>query len=75
MNGDLSSKVLEQINKYATVETHVLAAALDVDHQAIIGLIKSFQCFDGLIEVEPKSVKKLEVTKDGLQVKWSLFWV
>ena len=75
MSENLSSKVLEQINKYTTIETHVLAAALDVDHQAIVGLIKSFQCFDGLIKVEPRSVKKLEVTKEGLQVRYSLFWV
>ena len=68
MSEKLSSTVLQQIDKYSTVDTHVLAAALEVDHQSIVGLIKSLQCFEDLIKVEPRTIKKWEVTKEGLQV-------
>ena len=64
----LTNSVLEQLDKYTAVDSHVLAAALDEDHQTIVGVIKSLQCYDELIEVEPKSIKKLETTDEGNQV-------
>ena len=67
---NLSNLVLKQIDKYSAVDSHVLAAALEVDHQAIVGVIKSLQCFLRVIEVEPRSIKKLETTNEGKKVRY-----
>ncbi|XP_002128146.2 phenylalanine--tRNA ligase alpha subunit [Ciona intestinalis] len=66
MNGDsLQECVLKQIGKYEAVDSNVLAAALEVDHQAIVGAIKSIQCFGDVIKVEPRNNKKWCVTDEG----------
>jgi len=57
---DLSSEnvqkiVLEQISKYDIIDSSVLANALEVDHQLIVGAVKSIQCFEDVIQVEQKN--------------------
>uniref|UniRef100_H2ZKP0 phenylalanine--tRNA ligase n=1 Tax=Ciona savignyi TaxID=51511 RepID=H2ZKP0_CIOSA len=69
MNSDnLQECVLKQIDRYEAVDSNVLAAALETDHQAIVGAIKSIQCYGDVIKVEPRNTKKWNVTEEGKQV-------
>jgi len=70
---DLSSEnlqkiVLEQVNKHDIIDSSVLANALEVDHQLIVGAVKSIQCFEDVIKVEQKVTKKWELTAEGVNV-------
>ena len=66
MNGGCSTEVvLQQIEKFAVVDSNVLAAVLEVDHQEVVGSIKSLQCYDALINVEERNNKNWEVTAEG----------
>lgn len=71
---DLTSSVLKQIDRYSAVDSHVLAAALEEEHQAIVGIIKSLQCFVDLVEVEQRTIKKLELTTEGNKVFMIFFY-
>jgi len=65
---NLQTLVLKHLDKYEAIDSSVLAAALETDHQHIVGIIKSLECFDEVINVEPRNVKRWELTKEGEQV-------
>lgn len=60
--------VLQQVEKFGTVESNVLAAALEVDHQVVVGAIKSLQCVEGLINVDLKTITSWGLTAEGKEV-------
>ncbi|KAH7697327.1 phenylalanyl (f) trna synthetase protein 1 b, partial [Aphelenchoides avenae] len=44
------------------------ASELGVDHQKIVGAIKSLQAHEGLVDVSDTLVKELELTKEGAEI-------
>lgn len=64
----IQGKLLEQLEKYGALDSLVLSAGLDVNHQSIVGAIKSIQSLGSIIDVEPKSIKKWELTDEGKMV-------
>lgn len=60
--------VLEQISKYDIIDSSVLANALEIDHQLVVGAVKSIQCFEDVIQVEQKTSKKWDLTAEGIKV-------
>nr|CAB3244774.1 phenylalanine--tRNA ligase alpha subunit [Phallusia mammillata] len=68
MDDKLQEQVLKHLDQNDAVDSNDLAKALEVDHQNVVGIIKSLQCFDNLITVEPRSTKKWELSAEGKQV-------
>jgi len=68
MTSDLSEKVLEYLDNYGNVDTLDLAEYLHVDHQKVIGAVKSLQAAGDLISVEQQVHKKWELTEEGMSV-------
>ncbi|CAH1775482.1 unnamed protein product [Owenia fusiformis] len=58
-------KFLEHIDGIDTIQ---LAKEFDVDHQKIVGAVKSLNSLGDYINCEQRTVKQLELTKEGLGV-------
>ncbi|NP_001080851.1 phenylalanine--tRNA ligase alpha subunit B [Xenopus laevis] len=50
------------------VDTLELAAVLSVDHQQVVGAVKSLQCLGEIIEAEQRSSKKWELSSEGEEI-------
>lgn len=59
---------MKHVDSYEFVDSNELAAALKVDHQNVVGAIKSIQCFEGVINVELKNTTKWLLSDEGKQV-------
>jgi len=68
MTSDLSEKVLEYLDKYGNIDTLDLAEYLHVDHQKVVGAVKSLQAAGDFITVEQQVHKKWELTEEGMSV-------
>ncbi|OCT90443.1 hypothetical protein XELAEV_18019057mg [Xenopus laevis] len=66
----LSEQLLQRLqdgdNK--AVDTLELAAVLSVDHQQVVGAVKSLQCLGEIIEAEQRSSKKWELSSEGEEI-------
>ena len=65
---NLQTIVLQQVSKYDIIDSAVLANALEIDHQLVVGAVKSIQCFEDVIQVEQKTTKKWDLTAEGVKV-------
>lgn len=57
--------VLENRNEFQSTE---LAQELGVDHQKLVGAIKSLLTQDGLVDVKEVTIKRLELTSEGINI-------
>ncbi|XP_065321599.1 phenylalanine--tRNA ligase alpha subunit-like isoform X2 [Gordionus sp. m RMFG-2023] len=64
----MEDKILKTINSFETIETLEIARLLNVDHQKIIGFIKSLESFTKFINVQPMSCKNITLTPEGLEI-------
>lgn len=68
MSSDLSGNVLEYLEQNGSVNTLDLAEHMQVDHQKIVGAVKSLQAAGDLITVEQQISKRWELTDEGRTV-------
>lgn len=68
MSSDLSEKLLEYLDQLGSVDTLDLAEHLQVDHQKVVGSVKSLQAAGDLITVEQQVSKRWELTDEGKTV-------
>lgn len=68
MSSDLNEKILEYLDRNGSVDTLDLAEHMQVDHQKIVGTVKSLQATGDLITVEQQVNKKWELTDEGKTV-------
>lgn len=61
----LSEKILQYLSDKDTANTLELSALWKEDHQKIVGALKSIEAHGNLIESEPQSSKRLELTEEG----------
>lgn len=65
---ELTEQILNYIEKNGTIDTLDLVKHFDVDHQKIIGALKSIEATGDLVHSEPASRKTWELTAEGLLV-------
>lgn len=65
MGSDLNDVVLRYVNEHDNTDSLTLAKECKEDHQKIVGVIKSLQALDNIIEVTPISRKSWELTDEG----------
>ncbi|XP_028841060.1 phenylalanine--tRNA ligase alpha subunit isoform X1 [Denticeps clupeoides] len=65
----LAESVLERLEKLdCGVDSQDVASVLSVDHQAIVGAVKSLQSLGELISAEQRSSKHWELTAEGKEI-------
>ncbi|CAG9815327.1 unnamed protein product [Phaedon cochleariae] len=64
----LTENILKYLSENGNVNTLILAAHFEEDHQKIIGALKSLQAYGNLIEAEPVSEKRIELTEEGKHI-------
>ncbi|PAV55971.1 hypothetical protein WR25_25439 [Diploscapter pachys] len=66
---NLPQMILETIDKSKEpLDSLQYAAQLKIDHQRVVGAIKSLQAHEGLIEVDEVSQKRLDLTAEGKEI-------
>ena len=65
---DLVEKILAQLNAADKVNTKNLAVQFNVDHQKVVGALKSIQANGELVQAELVTEKALELTDEGKSV-------
>ena len=67
---ELPEKLLQQIDKNpdSSLESLHLSDILNVDHQKIIGAIKSLESLGNVISSESYVIKRWQLTEEGQQV-------
>ncbi|XP_070562510.1 phenylalanine--tRNA ligase alpha subunit-like [Ptychodera flava] len=65
MGDSLGEKILQEIEEQGNVNTEELAKRLDIDHQQVVGAVKSLQSLGNLINSEQKGYTKWELTEEG----------
>ncbi|XP_013410856.1 phenylalanine--tRNA ligase alpha subunit [Lingula anatina] len=65
---DTTREILERVEKLGKIDTLELAAELNVDHQKIVGAVKSIQSAGDIINCEQCTSKKWELTEEGKAV-------
>ncbi|XP_014480700.1 PREDICTED: phenylalanine--tRNA ligase alpha subunit isoform X2 [Dinoponera quadriceps] len=68
MAKQLSSKILDYLNKHNEVNSLDLSTELGEHHDLVIGAIKSLQTFDDLIAVKPAVKRVWEIVPEGQHV-------
>lgn len=68
MHPDLTERILQHLVNVDKVDTLDLAHVFSVEHQKIVGALKSIQAHGDLVNAEPTSRKTLEVTEEGQSV-------
>lgn len=61
----LSEQILKYLSENDEINTIKLANILDVDHQKIVGALKSIEAQGNLINSETVSEKHIELTEEG----------
>ena len=61
---DLEAQVLAALQSTPKFDTYAQAKALNVDHQALVGAVKSLWA-DGYVTMDQKSCSWLNATKEG----------
>ncbi|KAL7069647.1 hypothetical protein ACQ4LE_010843 [Meloidogyne hapla] len=62
------SQLLTILQQRETFQSNELAEQLCIDHQKLVGAIKSLQSHDGLIVVKEVKISRLQLTPEGEQV-------
>ncbi|XP_064626144.1 phenylalanine--tRNA ligase alpha subunit-like [Lineus longissimus] len=65
---DLQQQILNFVEENGKLNSLEFANCLQIDHQKVVGTIKSIQAFDGVINCELISSKRWELTKEGVEV-------
>ncbi|KAK7504034.1 hypothetical protein BaRGS_00004766 [Batillaria attramentaria] len=65
---DYSEVVLREVDRTGDVDTLSLAKQLGVDHQKLVGAVKSLQSLGGILQVEQVQSKHLQLTDEGSEV-------
>ncbi|XP_042145507.1 phenylalanine--tRNA ligase alpha subunit, partial [Ixodes scapularis] len=65
---DLVERVLLHVAEHGATDSLDLAYRLDVDHQKVVGAIKSIQSFGDVIQAEQRSTRLWELTAEGQEV-------
>lgn len=66
---ELSELFLQKLNLAAApLNSLDVAKAMNIDHQKMVGLVKSLQSLAGLIEAEQKELKQLQLSAEGKSV-------
>ncbi|XP_060571763.1 phenylalanine--tRNA ligase alpha subunit-like [Ruditapes philippinarum] len=68
MADELAANVLKYLSENEPIDTQDLAKILCVDHQKIVGVVKSLQASGDVINAEQKLNKSYELTDEGKQV-------
>lgn len=68
MAQELSEKILHCVAERTSVDTLELSKILQLDHQKVVGALKSIQATGDLLNVEQKNDKTLELTEEGALV-------
>lgn len=68
MAQEIGEKILLCVSERASVDTLELAKILTLDHQKIVGALKSIQAIGDLLKVEQKNEKIWELTEEGASV-------
>ncbi|XP_077980941.1 phenylalanine--tRNA ligase alpha subunit-like [Glandiceps talaboti] len=68
MGDNLGERILQQIEKEGSVDTEKFAELVNINHQQVVGAVKSLQSIANLVESEQKSYKKWELTGEGESV-------
>lgn len=68
MEPQLQEQILAYLNSHEKVDTLDLASHFKVDHQKIVGAVKSIEAHGNLINSEITSRKSWELTKEGQEV-------
>ncbi len=63
--GSLGQKILEYLASHEGVSTLDISAALNQEHQRIVGSIKSLESIGGLILASPRKKAFIELTAEG----------
>jgi len=65
---DVNERVLELLDERGSFDSLQIADELKVDHQKIVGVVKSLQSLGGVIESTQQTSKKWELTEEGRNV-------
>lgn len=65
---ELTEQILKYLDQHGNVDTLDLAAHFNVDHQKIVGALKSIEATGDLVHSEPASRKAWELTDEGKEV-------
>lgn len=65
---ELTEQILKYIEETESADTLYLAAHFNVDHQKVIGALKSIEATGDLLTVTPISSKSWELTSEGKHV-------
>ena len=65
---ELPEKILSLLSDLKSTDSLQLAEKLNEDHQKVVGAIKSLECLGDVVQTVTKTVKKFELTKEGLLV-------
>lgn len=68
MAQELSEKILQCVAERTSIDTLELAKILQLDHQKVVGALKSIQAAGDLLKVEQKNDKIWELTEEGATV-------
>lgn len=68
MTVDLTEQLLKYVDEHGQVDTLDLVPVFGVDHQKIVGALKSIQATGDLLNAEPTSRKTWELTDEGKSV-------
>lgn len=68
MQLELTEQLLKYVDEYGEVDTLDLVPVFGVEHQKIIGALKSIEANGELLQIEQTSHKSLELTKEGKEV-------
>ncbi|KAH8035109.1 hypothetical protein HPB51_004350 [Rhipicephalus microplus] len=65
---DLVEGILQYVAEHGACDSLQLARVMDVDHQKVVGTIKSIQAFGNVLQVEQQSGEHWELTAEGSEV-------
>ncbi|GAB1610043.1 phenylalanine--tRNA ligase alpha subunit-like [Argonauta hians] len=68
---DLQQSLLCYLEDKESVDTLILSQQWNVEHQKVVGAVKSLQALGEIINVEQKTGKKLELTEEGVEISKS----
>ncbi|XP_023164269.2 phenylalanine--tRNA ligase alpha subunit [Drosophila hydei] len=68
MHPDLTERILQHLEAVDKVDTLELATQFSVDHQKVVGALKSIQAHGDLVIAETATKKNLELTEEGQSV-------
>jgi len=65
MGSPLTENILQFLTHTELVDSRTLAKEFEVEHQKIVGAIKSLQCLGEVISAEQQTDHKIELSEEG----------